>query len=42
MKIEVIVLIILHCIASYIYVKVAEKCKWFEIGENINESESKY
>ena len=31
MKTEVILLIILHCIASYIYVKLAEKYKWFNV-----------
>jgi hypothetical protein len=36
MKIEVILLIVLHCIASYLYVKVAEKYEWFEIKESDN------
>lgn len=36
MKIEVILLIILHCIASYLYVKMAKKYEWFEIKESDN------
>ena len=36
MKIEVILLIVLHCIASYLYVKVAEKYEWCEIKESDN------
>jgi hypothetical protein len=36
MKIEIILLFVLHCVATYIYAKLAEKYKWFEIKESDN------
>jgi hypothetical protein len=30
MKIEIILIFVLHCIASYIYAKLSEKYKWFD------------
>ncbi len=33
---EIVLLFFIHCIASYLYVKVAKKYNWFEIKESEN------
>ena len=36
MRIDLILLFVLHIIASYIYVKLALKYKWFDLKKDID------